>query len=288
MSSHSPGAPLRADRAVLLAGLSRSRQRAQSLIDNGLVLTDGAPVRARSQVVLPESLSLVEGAQPEVQRVSRAQRKLERALELWPDLHAPRASAVDLGASTGGFTQVLLHAGCARAWAVDVGHDQLVPELREDPRVRVREGVNARHVEELQAAGLTGGMTDLVVSDVSFISVRHLLGPIAWLLASGGTAVVLVKPQFEVGPEGVSGGVVRAPARRRGAVHAVCVSASREGLHPRALAASGLPGRHGNVEFLLRLTRLPAARAVGAAWEGVLPDADDSFWEGHDECTLDL
>ncbi|WP_374929661.1 TlyA family RNA methyltransferase [Kytococcus sedentarius] len=290
---------MRLDKAVVERGLARSRTRAQQLIDAGQVLVDGEVSRKGSHAVDPASVTLAPEAGGVSDEVSRAQRKLERALELWPGVTHGVEEAVDVGASTGGFTQVLLRAGVSCVWAVDVGHDQLVDSLRRDERVVVREGVNARDTNALEAAGLTEGGVGLVVCDVSFISLRHILPSIRWLLGAGGHAVVLCKPQFEVGPQGSQRGVVRSPQTRRQAVVEVLSAAGAAGLVPRSLAVSGTPGTHGNVEFLLHL-ELPAAdgggaplagdgrEVVGAAWHSELPDVSNSFWDGEESDAYDL
>lgn len=281
---------MRLDKAVVQRGLARSRTRAQDLIRQGQVLVEGEPVTKGSVDVDPEGISLKDGAQTAADEVSRAQRKLERALELWPEVTHGVSEAVDLGASTGGFTSVLLNAGVTRVWAVDVGHDQLVDSLRRDARVVVREGVNARDSGALQEAGLSEGCVRLVVCDVSFISVRHILPSIQWLLGAGGQAVVLCKPQFEVGPQGSHRGVVRSREIRREAVVGVLDGATASGLSPRSLAVSGTPGTHGNVEFLLRC-EVPGPgdqEVVGGSWHSELLDVSNSFWDGEDGDALDL
>lgn len=155
---------------------------------------------------------------------------------------------LDAGASTGGFTDVLLRRGAEHVVAVDVGHDQLLPWLRADPRVTVREGVNVRHLRP----GDVDPAPDLVVGDLSFISLTLVLPGLLAVAAPGADLLLMVKPQFEVGRERLgSGGVVRDPRLRADAVVAVAEAAVGLGARPRAVVASPLPGPHGNVEYFL-------------------------------------
>ena len=167
-----------------------------------------------------------------------------------------------------GFTHVLLERGAAQVAAVDVGHDQLAPRIREDPRVLVREGLNVREL----AAEDVGGPVDLVVSDLSFISLRLVLGPLAAVCRPGADLLLMVKPQFEVGRAALPRtGVVTDPQARADAVAGVAAAALEEGLEVAGLARSGLPGQDGNVEFFLHLR----ARADGAGpGEAPVGDAD--------------
>ena len=196
--------PQRLDQALVAANLADSRARAQALVKAGVVLVDGAPARKASQTVSQTAtLSLTEDPCP---WVSRAALKLVHALDLWN--LTPHGEALDVGASTGGFTEVLRARGAARVHALDVGHGQLHPRVAADPQVRNLEGINARDIPE----GLIPPV-DWVVSDVSFISLEKALpGPLS-LAKPGAQLVALIKPQFEVGREEVGkGGVVRDPA----------------------------------------------------------------------------
>ncbi len=181
--------------------------------------------------------------------VSRAAHKLIGALD---DLGLTVAGrALDAGASTGGFTQVLLERGCRRVHAVDVGTDQLAPAIRADPRVVVHEQTNLR---DLGLAQLDGRPVDLTVADVSFISLTLLLAPLAAVTDPAGTMLVMVKPQFEVGRERLGrGGVVRSADQHADAVTSVAEAAAAQGWHPAALSRSRLPGPAGNQEFFLLL-----------------------------------
>ncbi|MEA5154526.1 TlyA family RNA methyltransferase [Raineyella sp.] len=237
----------RLDRVLAELGLARSRSHAQELIRSGRVRLAGRTV-TRPATPVAQDVDL------DVDReewVGRAAHKLLGALE---DLPVPiPARALDLGASTGGFTQVLLVRGCPEVYAVDVGHDQLVPELRDDPRVRVREGLNAK---ELTLADLDGRPVDLIVADVSFISLTHLLPALTGVAGPRAYALLMVKPQFEVGREGLDGrGVVRDESARRAAVDGVATAAEELGWTVTGRAPSRLPGPAGNIEYFLRLAR---------------------------------
>jgi 23S rRNA (cytidine1920-2'-O)/16S rRNA (cytidine1409-2'-O)-methyltransferase len=181
--------------------------------------------------------------------VSRAAHKLLGALDELGLTVGGRA--LDAGSSTGGFTQVLLERGCAPVYAVDVGTDQLVPVLRADPRVVVRERTNLR---DLTLAHVDGTPVDLVVADVSFISLTLLVAPLAAVTRPGGRLLLMVKPQFEVGRERLGrGGVVREPELHREAVETVLGAAAEQGWHALAVRPSQLPGPAGNREFFVLL-----------------------------------
>jgi 23S rRNA (cytidine1920-2'-O)/16S rRNA (cytidine1409-2'-O)-methyltransferase len=202
--------------------------------------------------------------------VSRGGHKLAAALAAFePDgLRVHGRRVVDAGASTGGFTDVLLRHGAAEVIAVDVGYGQLAWSLRQDDRVRVLDRTNVRELEP----ELIGGPVELAVADLSFISLATVLPALVGVVASDGAFVVLVKPQFEVGKERVGkGGVVRDPALRVEAVAGVARAAGELGLGVRGICASPLPGPAGNVEYFLWLQRgaealdLERARAVVSA-----------------------
>lgn len=238
---------MRLDLALVTLGLARSRSQAAQLIADGRVRVDGDTVRRASRQ-LRAGESVEADAQP---WVSRAAHKLLGALE--DSGVAVPARVLDAGASTGGFTQVCLERGATRVYAVDVGHGQLAAEVRDDPRVAVREGLNLR---DLTLADLDDAPVDLVVGDVSFISLRLLLPALFSALSRAGEALLLVKPQFEVGRERLgAGGVVRDESLRRRAVDDVAEAA--EGLGWRELwrGRSALPGASGNVEFFVRFAR---------------------------------
>ncbi|GAA1429073.1 TlyA family RNA methyltransferase [Microlunatus lacustris] len=237
--------PDRLDRLLLTRGLARSRSQAQAMIVGGDVRVDGVVVTKPSALV-PDRAGVSATTDP---YVSRAAHKLLGALA---DLDlAVGGRALDAGASTGGFTQVLLERGCAPVYAVDVGTDQLVPSLRDDPRVVVREQTNLR---DLTLDHLDGQPVDLVVADVSFISLTLLVAPLGAVTRPGGRLLLMVKPQFEVGRERLGrGGVVREPALHRGAVESVLAAAADRGWHAHAVQPSRLPGPAGNREFFVLL-----------------------------------
>ena len=246
----------RADVALAARGLARSRTEGAALIRAGQVLLDGRPVRRPSDRVAADATLRLRDPGPRY--VSRAAHKLVSALEAFPDVAVAGRRALDAGASTGGFTQVLLERGAERVAAVDVGHDQLAPPVRADPRVLVREGLNVR---DLTAEDIDGPV-DLVVSDLSFISLRLVLAPLAGVCRPGAELLLMVKPQFEVGRRALPrSGVVTDPDARRHAVVGVAAAALGAGLAPRGLARSGLAGQDGNAEFFLRLRRPDATAA---------------------------
>ncbi|MFK7424173.1 TlyA family RNA methyltransferase [Micrococcus luteus] len=261
----------RADVALAARGLARSRTEGAALIRAGQVLLDGRPVRRPSDRVAADATLRLRDPGPRY--VSRAAHKLVSALEAFPDVAVAGRRALDAGASTGGFTQVLLERGAERVAAVDVGHDQLAPTVRADPRVLVREGLNVR---DLTAEDIDGPV-DLVVSDLSFISLRLVLAPLAGVCRPGAELLLMVKPQFEVGRRALPRtGVVTDPDARRDAVVGVAAAALGAGLAPRGLARSGLAGQDGNAEFFLRLRRLDATAADDpAGGTSPAPDAGE-------------
>ncbi len=237
---------MRLDERLVAEGLAESRSRAEALIRAGRVLVDDVPVDKPGHSVRAEAQLRVRGASRRF--ASRGGEKLAGALvDLGVD---PGGRAcLDLGASTGGFTDCLLQAGARSVVAVDVGYGQLDATLRRDPRVVVLERTNARSLEREAVPE----RVDLVTIDVSFISVRLLLPRIAEL-APGAELLVLVKPQFEVGKGQVGrGGVVRDPALRASAVASVRACAEQLGYRALGEAESRLPGPKGNREVFLHL-----------------------------------
>lgn len=245
----------RLDSELVRRGAARSRRHAAELIASGRVLVDGAVARRSATAVHDGQRVEIEASQAaEPEYASRAAHKLLGALDAWADdgLLVEGRVCLDAGASTGGFTDVLLRRGAARVVAVDVGHDQIVQALREDPRVEVREGVNVRHL----AAGDVEPAPQLVVADLSFISLTLVLPALVAVARPDADLVVMVKPQFEVGRERLgSGGVVRSPALRVEAVLSVARAAVGLGLVVAGVARSPLPGPSGNVEYFLWLRR---------------------------------
>jgi 23S rRNA (cytidine1920-2'-O)/16S rRNA (cytidine1409-2'-O)-methyltransferase len=258
----------RLDVELVRRGLARSRGQARALVEAGLVSISGRTATKASAPVDAGTAIDVQAEGPHW--VSRAAFKLVGAIdEFGPmGLRVAGRRCLDVGASTGGFTQVLLHHGASSVVALDVGHDQLVAALAADPRV---EDLPRTTIRGLTPADI-GGPVDLLVADLSFISLTLVLGTCASLLAEGGDAVVLVKPQFEVGRERLGkGGIVRQQGDRAWAVTEVARAAVAAGLHPRALAASPLQGGEGNAEYLLWLTPR-AEESMG--WEALVRAAD--------------
>ncbi len=233
----------RLDVLLVERGLAESRSQAQALVIAGLV-----PGYDKPGTQLDESVDLEVDRPPRF--VSRGGEKLAHALELLRVDPAGK-ECLDVGASTGGFTDCLLQHGAARVIALDVGYGQLHPRLRSDDRVIVLERVNARTVTSLPFA------PELVVCDVSFISVKTALPPLLRLAAPGWQALVLVKPQFEAGRADVPRGVVRDPEIRRRVLHDVCAAAATWGSRVAGVVDSGLPGPKGNREFLVHLLDSP-------------------------------
>lgn len=227
-----------------------TRSHARSLIMAGRVRVDGRPLTKPGTTVALDARLEIERPRP---YVSRGGEKLEAALERFAlDVHGLRA--LDIGASTGGFTDCLLRHGAASVVAVDVGYGQLAWELREDPRVTVVERTNFRTLPD---DAFPGGF-DLIVADVSFISLRTILERALRYLREGGTVIALVKPQFEAGRARVArGGVVRDPETHREVLHEFHAAVLGLGLGVVAAMVSPLRGPAGNVEFLVELRRGP-------------------------------
>lgn len=245
----------RLDHHLVHEGLARSRTVAQRLIRHGAVQVDGAEVTKPSYAVAPGQQVTVT-QDPASRWVGRGALKLLGALELWGaesqsgPLRVAGRRCLDVGASTGGFTQVLLTHGASHVTALDVGHGQLVPELAQDPRVLDLSGTNIRDVTPESV-----GTFEVVVGDVSFISLTLVLPAVAALLEPGGDVVVLVKPQFEVGRDRLGhDGVVTAASERARALREVVASGATSGFGVQGLARSPVSGTHGNVEYLLWLT----------------------------------
>lgn len=245
----------RLDAALVARGLARSRGQASDLIAAGRVLVNGRPARKASAPV-NEADAITAEADP---WVSRAAHKLIGALDASAtDVTGVRA--LDAGASTGGFTQVLLARGAAHVTAVDVGHGQLVDPVASDPRVTSHEGLNLRDLTPAHVAG----PVDLVVADVSFISLTLLVGPLRQVARDGAEALFMVKPQFELGRAALdSRGVIADPARTGEAADLVAAAATEAGWHEVWRGMSRLPGESGNREVFLKLVAAPAP--VGGA-----------------------
>lgn len=238
----------RLDAEMVRRGLARSREHAVDLIESKLVLVRGIPASKPATAVDAEtSITL---ADERNEYVSRGGHKLAGALDAFKELKVEGRIALDAGASTGGFTDVLLKRGAKKVIAVDVGYGQLAWELRQDSRVEIHDRTNVRALNR----DVIRDEIDLVVADLSFISLAMVLPALISVSSSETDFLLMVKPQFEVGREKLgAGGVVREPELRRAAVYEVAKSAYELGLGTFGVVASPLPGPSGNVEYFLWL-----------------------------------
>lgn len=250
----------RLDAELVRRGLARSREQASELIASGRVSVSGTTATKAATAVLDSDAVDVRDVPDHW--VSRGAYKLLGALDAFPFIHVQGARALDAGASTGGFTQVLLDKGAESVIAVDVGYGQIAWSLRTDPRVVNIERTNIRHMTRVDVPY----RPDLVVADLSFISLRTVIPALSDIAAPGAWLVLMVKPQFEVGRERVGEGVVHDPALREEAVLGVIEAARSVGAHVHGVAASPLPGPKGNVEYFLALS---TSTELGSAPEGV-------------------
>ncbi|OHV87128.1 TlyA family RNA methyltransferase [Mesorhizobium sp. ORS 3428] len=237
----------RLDELLVERGLFASRSRARDAIERGTVTVDGAVARKPGQPVAPDCVVAI--SDPAQAYVSRAALKLIAGLDRF-GLDPSASEALDIGASTGGFTQVLLERGAAHVTAIDVGHGQMHPDIAGDPRVTLVEGLNAR---DLTSRDLAGRIPDFLVCDVSFISLKLALPPALALAGEGARALLLVKPQFEAGRDAIGkGGLLRDPSEAQRVATGLrdwlagCSGWRVLGLHP-----SPIEGGDGNHEFLL-------------------------------------
>ncbi|MEO5921797.1 MAG: TlyA family RNA methyltransferase [Pseudolysinimonas sp.] len=242
----------RLDAELVRRGLARSRSLAVIAIDEGRVAVDGRTALKASLRVTRDAVLTLDG---DDRWVSRSAGKLAAALDAVPVVADGRL-ALDVGASTGGFTQVLLERGAREVIALDVGHGQLVPAIRSDDRVRVVEGVNARSLTAAQLAEVSGTAErpSLVVADVSFIGLPLVLPALVATVGRDADFVLLVKPQFEVGRGGIREGVVRDRAARQDAVTGVLWAAWDLGLPTAGVISSPVVGTNGNQEYLVWLS----------------------------------
>ena len=236
----------RLDTLLVERGLVASRERARALILAGDVRVDGQVASKAGVSVRPDADIVL--SVPDHPYVGRGGLKLAHALDTF-GIAVEGREALDIGASTGGFTDVLLQRGAARVVALDVGHGQLDWRIRTDPRVVVIEHFNARH---LTAADVPGPV-DIVTIDVSFISLRHIFPVLPPLLRPGADVIALVKPQFEAGRGEVGTGVVRDEAIHARVVDEIRAAGAAVGLTPSGVTPSPITGQKGNVEFLLHL-----------------------------------
>ena len=237
----------RIDKLLVERGLADSRTKAQALVMAGVVLVDEQRVEKPShQFDTNSSIRIKGGDDPTRRYVGRGGLKLEAALREF-QIDVTGLDCLDVGASTGGFTDCLLQHGARKVFAIDVGHNQIDWRLRNDPRVEVREDVNARYLQPDDFPH----RFDLAVMDVSFISATKVLPAIVPLLVAGGSIITLIKPQFEVGRGEVGGGgVVRDPAKRARVVEEVNHAARAIGLEVINVIESPIQGAEGNVEYL--------------------------------------
>lgn len=245
----------RLDSELVHRHLVPSRTEAQSMIDSGRVLVNGAVAAKPAHLVAPGDAVLVTG--PPRRFVSRGGEKLLAALETFT-ISVEGVVAVDAGASTGGFTDCLLQLGARHVISVDVGHGQMHPNIRNDARVRVLEKFNVRHLDSTTL----GESVDIVVADLSFISLRSVIPALVSVLHDGGQLILLIKPQFEVGRKEVSRGkgIVTDPDLQESACAEVVAACEKEGIEVVGVIPSPILGQEGNREFLLygvRRGRLP-------------------------------
>lgn len=241
----------RLDAALAARGLARSRTHAATLISEGLVSVDGRPVVKASTAVSDAAEITIAGSD---HYVGRAAHKLIAGLDGF-GIPVDGLLALDMGASTGGFTQVLRERGARKVLAVDVGHGQLAPSIAADPGVVAVEGFNVRYMTRENLSEVTGeaAAPELVVGDLSFISLELVLPAVAAVCAAESDILLLVKPQFEVGRTAVRGGLVTDPATRADAVARTVWSAWDVGLGMLGILPSPILGTHGNAEYLVHL-----------------------------------
>jgi 23S rRNA (cytidine1920-2'-O)/16S rRNA (cytidine1409-2'-O)-methyltransferase len=238
-------AKLRIDLLLVQRGLAESRERAQAMIVAGQVMVNNQKVEKAGALVPGDGDIRILGTP--MPYVSRGGLKLEAALREFK-IDVSGKTAMDVGASTGGFTDCLLQHGCKKVYAVDVGYGQMAWKLRQDPRVVVVERVNIRDMEP----SLVPEQVDIAVIDVSFISLEKVIPPVQQFLKPGAAVVALIKPQFEVGREQVGkGGIVRDEAAREAAKERIAAFVQEQGFDVRGVIPSPITGQDGNVEYLI-------------------------------------
>lgn len=240
----------RLDAALAERGLVRSRTQAQQLIAQGRVRVDGVPTIKPALKVHDDTSIEIEGVD---HYVSRAAHKLIAALDTF-DVDPTGRICLDVGASTGGFTQVLLERGAEHVIALDVGHAQISPKLRGDDRVTIVEGENARFLTSYRLGQLSDRVPTLVVADLSFISLTHVIPALVASVPAGADFILLIKPQFEVGRTGVKEGIVTYPPAREDAINTVLWNAWDSGLGTAGIISSPILGGAGNHEYVVWLS----------------------------------
>lgn len=255
----------RLDAELVRRGLALTREHALDLIEARSVLVIGIPATKGTTQVDPETSITLAGVRDDF--VSRGGHKLAGALAAFPEIIVTGKRALDAGASTGGFTDVLLKAGAREVVAVDVGYGQLAWELRQDARVKIFDRTNVRHITK----EIVGEVVDLVVADLSFISLTLVLPALISVSGDNADFLMMVKPQFEVGREKLgAGGVVRDELVRKNAVADVALAAYEMGLGCLGVVASPLPGPAGNVEYFLWLRKGAPALTGSALDEAIV------------------
>lgn len=245
----------RIDKLLHERGFADSRSKAQAMVMAGVVLVDEKRVEKASETFDAAAVIRIKGDSPESRYVSRGGLKLEAGLKEF-GIDPTGMVCLDIGASTGGFTDCLLQHGASRVVAIDAGTNQMAWKLRQDPRVEVHEQTNARALEPDDPPS----PFDLIVMDVSFISVTKIIPVLPPLLNESGKVIILIKPQFEVGKGEVGkGGIVREPEKHRRVIEEVNASASDHGLVVRGLIDSPITGAEGNKEFLALYESEPPA-----------------------------
>ena len=247
---------IRLDQYLCQNGLVQSRERAKALIMSGIVFVDEQKVDKAGEMINPDAKVEVRGH--DIGYVSRGGLKLEKAMQVFP-MRPDGKVCMDIGASTGGFTDCMLQNGAQKVYAVDVGKEQLHERMRRDPRVISMEGTNLRTAPE----ELIPEPVDIIVADVSFISLTLILPPCVRWLKEGGLVAALVKPQFELGPHQTDKGVVRDPALRQQAVDKVLLFCQeRLGLECLGVVPAAVKGPKGNQEYIVCLRRVGAGQVA--------------------------
>ena len=256
---------MRADLYLVEHGYAESRTKAQGLIADGCVFADGVPVRKASADLSGKEVRVTDGG---LKYVGRGGLKLEHALGRF-GVNPTGLRCIDIGASTGGFTDCLLQQGAGSVLCVDSGSDQLHSKLRADPRVQLLEHFNAKELDRT----LTGGYFDLAVMDVSFISQTLLYPAVCRVLDPTGRLISLVKPQFEAGRGWIGkGGIVRRRAAHLSVLERIAKESALHGLYLRSVVLSPITGGDGNVEYLALFTRETPAKTTVFDFEKLIPE----------------
>jgi 23S rRNA (cytidine1920-2'-O)/16S rRNA (cytidine1409-2'-O)-methyltransferase len=235
----------RIDKLIFDKGMVPSRERARALIMEGKVLVNGDPASKAGEMVSPDARIELRGE--DLKYVSRGGLKLEAAVKEF-NISLKEKTVMDVGSSTGGFTDLMLQAGAKRVYCIDVGYGQLAWKLRQDPRVILLERTNIRHLEKERIPE----EIEIAVIDVSFISLSKVVPHVLGFLSTRGELVALIKPQFEVGKGEVGkGGIVKEEERRTGAVERIREEFESFGLHVNGIIQSPITGQKGNIEYLI-------------------------------------